>query len=338
MSRIASYFEAIPYKGFFLWLAGFYSVWLLIVCGGDQFQEVIDHWPAAVAMIFGSYFAGATPMGGGTVGFPAMVLLLDEPASLGRNFALAIQSVGMISASFFLVCTKRPLDLRFIKWGCLGALIGTPLGALFVGPFLSDLWVKMVFAIICASFGLLHLLKLDEFTAPRNGLCICFRSDNKIGLVVGIMGGILASVIGVGIDMLFYMLMVIVYRIDLKIAVPTSVILMAITSVVGISSNLVLNEFMGPRYTMSPALYYHWLAAAPIVAIGAPLGSYVVGKIARKATLITVSVLCALQFVVICCYEQVSITTLLSAVAMIALIQLLLNRAYSMSEAIAANQ
>ena len=41
----------------------------------------------AAAMAVGSYFAGSTPMGGGTVGFPVLVLLFDGPATLGRDFA-----------------------------------------------------------------------------------------------------------------------------------------------------------------------------------------------------------------------------------------------------------
>jgi hypothetical protein len=39
-------------------------------------------------MAFGSYVAGSTPMGGGTVGFPILVLLFDLPATLGRDLCL----------------------------------------------------------------------------------------------------------------------------------------------------------------------------------------------------------------------------------------------------------
>jgi len=34
-------------------------------------------------------------MGGGSVGFPILVLLLGEPARLGRDFSFAVQSLGM---------------------------------------------------------------------------------------------------------------------------------------------------------------------------------------------------------------------------------------------------
>ena len=41
-------------------------------------QTLVDHWGIALAMAIGSYAAGSTPMGGGTVGFPVLVLLFGE--------------------------------------------------------------------------------------------------------------------------------------------------------------------------------------------------------------------------------------------------------------------
>jgi hypothetical protein len=42
---------------------------------------------------------------------------------------------------------------------------------------------------------------------------------------------------------------------------------------------------------------YNWLAAAPIIVFGAPLGAYLVGVIPRIRTLYFVSLLCLIQFV-----------------------------------------
>jgi hypothetical protein len=63
------------------WLLCFYGSWLTIVIVGDHWQTIREHWGIAVAMAFGSYVAGSTPMGGGTVGFPILVLLFDLPAT-----------------------------------------------------------------------------------------------------------------------------------------------------------------------------------------------------------------------------------------------------------------
>ena len=99
----------------------------------------------------------------------------------------------------------------------------------------------------------------------------------------------MASITGVGIDMVLYMVLVLVCHADLKIAIPTSVIVMAFTSVVGIVTKLMLGD-------IQPGVYDNWLVAAPIVALGAPLGAFIVHRIGRDSTLVVVSVLCVAQF------------------------------------------
>ena len=145
------------YWPFFLWLVAFYAAWLALLWTGDLFGTALAHWPMAVAMAAGSYVAGSTPMGGGTVGFPVLVLLMNLPATLGRDFSFAIQAVGMTSASIYILCSRRELEWPMLKAALPGALIGTPLGILFVAPLASDLFIKLLFASMWCSFGLLHL-------------------------------------------------------------------------------------------------------------------------------------------------------------------------------------
>ncbi|WP_231603106.1 sulfite exporter TauE/SafE family protein [Neorhodopirellula pilleata] len=301
-------------KLFLIWLACFYLAWLLIVVLGGHWDTVVSHWPIALAMSFGSYIAGSTPMGGGTVGFPVLVLIFDMPGSLGRNFGLAVQSIGMVSASIYILNARRPLHWRLLGAGMLGSLIGTPFGAAFVAPFIPDLWVKLLFGVVWASFGIMHLVKLKELVGAEGITQHWRRFDWPIGLGVGIIGGIVASITGVGIDMIIYATLVLLYRADLKISIPTSVCLMAFTSVIGIVANVLLSTIRPDVYKVDPEVFANWLAAAPVVAIGAPLGAVVVELIARKPTLLIVSALCILQFVWTLIHEQVSGTTFLVAI------------------------
>jgi hypothetical protein len=68
---------------------------------------------------------------------------------------------------------------------------------------------------------------------------------------------------------------------------------MAFTSVVGIA-------FQTATGSVTPGVFGHWLAAAPIVALGAPLGVFAVGLLGREVTLVVVSVLCLGQFAWTC--------------------------------------
>ena len=303
---------------FVLWLSAFYLAWLVFVVHGEYVQTALDHWQIAVAMAAGSYVAGSTPMGGGTVGFPVLVLLMDLPAVMGRDFSFAVQSVGMTSATIYILCRRLPLEWPMLQAALLGTLIGTPIGILYVAPLVSDLFIKLLFAAMWCSFGLLHLRRLNEFAAyigmtPHNK-----AFDYRAGFGVGLLGGLtIASITGVGVDMMLYMILVLWCHADLKIAIPTSVILMAFTSIVGLAVKLLVGD-------VQPGTFEHWLAAAPIVVIGAPLGALVVTRIGRRPTVMVVSALCVIQFFWTLVHERSVLTFWHVAIAFLGVIAFLL--------------
>jgi len=275
---------------FVTWLALFYAVWLGIVTVGNHWHTLCEHWGIAVAMSFGSYVAGATPMGGGTVGFPILVLLFKEPATLGRDFSFAVQSVGMTSASIFIFCRRQPLEWVLLRWSLFGALLGTPMGILLVAPHVPPIAIKVLFAVVWASFGVLHLRRTKDICANIGETPTAHRFDRNVGFAVGFCSGAtVAAITGVGIDMMLYAVMVLLMRADLKVAIPSSVIIMAFTSVIGIIAKSLFAE-------MQPGVFANWLAAAPIVALGAPLGAFIVDQIGRRSTLYFVAILCVGQF------------------------------------------
>ena len=282
----------------FLWLAGFYLVWSWLVFGMGKWEEVKAHWPIALAMAGGSYVAGSTPMGGGTVGFPILVLLFDLPATLGRDFSFAVQSIGMTSASIFILARRQPLAGAMLMGAIAGSLVGTPLGIFFFANLVPELWIKLGFAVLWASFGVLHLYRIGEIAGNVGMTEFDERWDFRVGLLIGVLAGVtVVSVTGVGIDMVLYAVLVLLCRADLKIAIPTSVVIMAVNSVWGIA---IKNAFTG----VQPGVYENWLAAAPVVALGAPLGVFVVNLIGRKPTLVAVAFLCVGQFVWTCYTEK----------------------------------
>jgi small basic protein len=100
--------------------------------------------------------------------------------------------------------------------------------------------------------------------------------------------------------MALYTILVLLCRADLKIAIPSSVIIMAFGSVVGIVAKILTSG-------VQPGVYENWLAAAPIVALGAPLGVFAVELIGRKPTLLFVAALCVGQFIWTCWNERVAL-------------------------------
>jgi uncharacterized protein len=279
-----------PLIPWFIWLLLFYSCWLAVVVCGNHWHTLADHKGIALAMAAGGYAAGATPMGGGTVGFPILVLLFGEAATMGRDFSFAVQCIGMTSASIFIVARRQPVEWPMIRWAMLGSLIGTPLGIIYIAPLVPSLVIKVLFAIVWCSFGVLHLYRLRELSRHEGLAPGAHGFDRNAGFLVGLLAGAtVASITGVGIDMVLYAVLVLLCQADLKIAIPSSVIIMASTSVIGIAvKNL--------THTVQPGVFENWLAAAPVVVLGAPLGAFVVEKVGRAPTLLFVSVLCIGQF------------------------------------------
>ncbi len=223
------------------------------------------------SMALGSYVAGSTPMGGGTVGFPVLVLFFKMPATLGRDFSFAIQSIGMVSAAIFIIARRTPLAWSMLKGSMVGALVGFPLGIFLIAPFIPGLWIKAHSlpssgpASACSiSIGSMKSRRMTGMTEFDE------RWDFRVGLAIGLFSGAtIVAVTGVGIDMVLYAALILLCRADLKIAIPTSVVIMGFSSALGV---LMKHLTTG----LQPGVYENWLAAAPVVALGAPLGVFVV--------------------------------------------------------------
>jgi len=291
---------------FGVWLLVFYTAWSGIVVSAGLWPVVCAHWPIAVAMAGGSFVGGSSPVAGGTVGFPVLVYVFDHPARLGRNFSLAIQSIGMISASIYIITRGRKVEWRILRSALVGAAVAMPLGMSCIAPYVGDVWAKIVFSVVYASFGLLHLARLGDIVANQGPSRTRFPADPAIGFVLGALGGLLASVIGVGAEILIYGTLVLLYHTDIRVAIPTAVMLMAFTSLVGAGS-AVLGAIWWPTSRASVLeVFPYWLAAAPIVVLGGPMGSLVSRFLPRRSLLAFVAVLCLAQYVWTCYHEHIA--------------------------------
>jgi len=283
---------------FILWLGVAYSAWLAIIALGDHWRTIPDHWPIAAAMVFGSFFAGSTPVGGGAVGYSALVLLMDEPARLGRAFAFSIQAVGMTSATIYAICAGRRLAWRPLRWAMLGSLIATPIGVGLIAPRLTDQLVSLVFAGAWASFGALVLTRIRTLASQHDLAPASARVERLGGFLAGLIAGLtVAGITGAGADMLMFLMLVLLLRADLRIAIPTGVAAMGFTSIIGIASTLALRRLDPAAYPLPEGLLANWITTVPIVLIGAPLGALVLRLVPRVVMLLVVSLLAMLQLV-----------------------------------------
>jgi uncharacterized membrane protein YfcA len=296
------------------WLSLFYGAWLLLMRDPKNAAAAFEHGPIALTMLFGSYVAGSTPMGGGTVAFPILVLAYGLPVTLGRDFSFAIQSIGMTSAAIFILCRRQQLAWAMLCGTMAGSMLGLPLGILLVAPHIPTIWVKLLFAVFWAAFGVLHLARLDDLLATTGNTGKNGYREFSAGVLIGAVAGVsVVAVTGVGVDMLIYAVLVLACRVDPKVAIPTSVVAMAFNSVLGTAIKQVTTG-------IESGVWGNWLAAAPVVALGAPLGAFVVGLIGRRLTLLFVAILCVMQFAWACYHERVGLGLVGVTVACVAVL------------------
>ena len=267
------------------------SVWLIYVTQNQLFYFIEKHIWAVVTMIFGSFIAGSSPEGSAAVAYPVFTLLLDIKPAVARNFAFAIQSIGMTAASLLILGLRIKVDWNYIKYVTIGGAFGLIFGTYYVVPLISPPMAKLFFVSLWLSFGIVLWRENSKPTRIVHDLIENFQKSDMLRLLFfGLIGGIISSIFGTGINIFTFCLMTIYYGINEKVAVPSSIIIMSIETILGFFIHAgVINDFQPEAFEM-------WIACIPFVIIFAPLGSFVVSKLPRTAIANFLNIILFIQF------------------------------------------
>lgn len=267
-------------------------LWAIYMHTSASWYLFKENWFMTVTMMFGSFIAGASSEGGGAIAYPAMTLLFKIEPDVARNFSFAIQSVGMVMASLWIMISKIKIEKNYLLIAGIGGFFGIIIGSLFIAPYVKPDFAKMMFVSFWLSFGI--ALWVVNFVNNRKSVekLPILNSFQTIELVmVGLMGGIFSSILGNGLDIVTFSYVVLKYRLSEKIATPTSVILMASNALIGFAiSTFFLN-------TMQTEAIQYWLVSIPVVIFGAPLGAFIITLIRRKTISMILILIILVQFV-----------------------------------------
>jgi uncharacterized membrane protein YfcA len=297
-------------------------VWAIAVTVYGLWPRVLGNWPASITMVFGSIVAGSTPQGGGAVAFPVFTKLLEVPAEVARSFSLCIQTIGMSAAALSIVINRRAVEWRTVAITTSAAAIAFGLVILLASdaasPYrpslLAGAYVKVTFTIVLVAMAFVvytgtrvSVREVHRVLPPLNQRMLLTL------IVIGALGGGTSALVGSGMDVFVYLALVVFFTIDPKVGVPTSVICMALISVLGFvalglydqqlvvglndagevvrlgDAAVTLSDDGGLVYGTgpgAPALKYDlfglWIAAVPIVAWGAPFGSWLAAQMTTR--------------------------------------------------------
>src|SRR6056297_3497764 len=208
------------------------SAWTAAMSLLNWWAMFSETWPISLTMVFGSFIAGATSEGGGAVAFPVFTKLFDIEPQDAKVFSFLIQSMGMTMAGLFIYLKKIPILWNVIIAALAGGVVGLVTGELFL--IIPNPYPKLLFTFIAGIFA--FFLIYNRWGIPDNPVkSFSLKDDHNLLIIMftGFLGGMIASVVGVGIDMLIFIVLTLLYGIDEKISTPTTVVLMGLLSVAG---------------------------------------------------------------------------------------------------------
>ncbi len=247
------------------------SIWFIAIILNNDWHLLSKLWEIPLTMIIGSFVAGFSAEGGGAVAFPVFTKILNISPSDAKQFSLLIQSVGMTMASIFIVSRK----ISFYSSAILPAITGGILGqiiSIHMGWFMASSNIKWLFTIHIAALGV--ALILQHLFGIKRIEIINTKTANPLLFFTGLMGGFLTINIGCGADMVAFIMLTLVLNSTEKKATPTTVIIMALNSIVGV----ILISF---TQEWSAWAIDAWKTAIPVVIFGAPLGAFLASKVSN---------------------------------------------------------
>lgn len=253
------------------------AVWAIWwVFAPAPFATMAKQWAVVVTMTFGSLIAGATCEGGGAVAFPVFTKILKVAPHDARWFALAIQSVGMTAASLTIFAMRRTLD-----WGALvragaGGAAGILLGLVWLAPAMQPQVVRILFTMMQCGFAAMLLISFRNDNGSRADKSKLEGRGGWILIAAGLIGGLVSSLFGNGLDLITFSVLVLLFRVDERVATPTTVVLMASNALVGFAYGVGTHQY-------SSDMVQFWIAAVPVVVVGAPLGAIACRWLSRSA-------------------------------------------------------
>lgn len=270
------------------WALAVLTAWLYLVLSGPGFAVYDTHWLYAFMMIFGSAIAGFTPEGGGAVAFPILSLYFNITAPAARDFSLAIQSIGMVSAAIWIL-TRKGHDLRTFRHvpfyaavNMLGFVSMTAMSGAIAFKTVQMAFVSMALAFIVAYLVTRSRGTVDDVEL-KGSRFVTFS-------IFSFIGGCSAAMFGTGSDMLIYIALTCYYGMKEKVSTDISIVLMAVITVFGIAYRGLFLD------AIHPDVYLMWLVAVPAVLFFAPFGNILLGWVKKETMLWTVLVMNAVNY------------------------------------------
>jgi uncharacterized membrane protein YfcA len=206
--------------------------------------------------------------------------LLNVDPLTAKNFSLAIQAVGMTSASLYIITRVRALPYAFIALYLAGTALGLLISFSLIEAWIPPVDLRISFTLFLLCFLVVYLLTRNSHNVSTEAHLERTFRDILVTLSGGVLGGLIAGLLGSGADLVGFCILALYFRIEIIRATQVSVILMAACSIIGIAMKWLLFEGVGQQ------VINLWLLAAPVVLFGAPFGAALCRRIPGNVLLV----------------------------------------------------
>ena len=246
--------------------------WLIYMIAANQWALFATRWPVTLVMMAGGFIAGSTPMGGGVIAYPVMVLGLKRTPNEFRTFSLMMQSIGMTSASWKIVRSFKDHLRPLLLTSCIClSFFGYNIGYYLVQ--LSGNIVQTVYFTKMFILTVLLQIYITYVHPPERSLSLDLTLRQLPYIVpVTLIGGIATSMTGTGSDIWVYLFYRLMYNTEEILTTNHTVIIMSATSIFAFYNGWIIQR------DISEKLWQDWICAIPSVLIMAPVGAWVANR------------------------------------------------------------
>lgn len=248
--------------------------WLIFMSVTHRWSVFATGWPVTLVMMAAGFIAGSTPMGGGVIAYPMLVLALHNTPLEFRTFSLMMQSIGMTSASWKIIHTFRENIQPLLLTTCLSlSFVGYNIGYYLVAPNLSGPMVQTIYFTKMFFLTVLLHMYIDYVNPKERATTLPISTRQLLVLApVTLLGGIATSMTGTGSDIWVYLYYRLFFNTEEILTTNHTVILMSATSLFALyNATIIQND-------VSTKLFDYALCSVPSVLITAPIGAYVVNR------------------------------------------------------------
>jgi len=274
-------------------------IWWIYMAATDRFHLFTDdihgmsRYTLSLAMAVASFVSGASCQGGGSITFPLITVGFHLLPAVARDFSYLIQAVAMSAAAVSIFYLRLEIEYASLIYCSIGGIFGIGICLHYVADHIPPDFAKMYYVAIWFAFAL-NLFILNRKSGRKvygsiphweGGAVIHFNLGRHHGTVNwkalvlilgGFIGGLFSGFAANGIDICSFAILTLLFRVSEKTATPTSVILMAINTLLAFAWRWWIED------AVSPQSYDYFLVSVPIAALGAPLGAVVASYLDRR--------------------------------------------------------